>query len=83
MMPHQRSVFDTIARQGNDNGYRPHVTKDFEPTDAPAGSPEKIAVLRWRMERGLPLWHSRDLGGYWLGSEDDPLRRPISGHDAC
>jgi hypothetical protein len=36
----------------------------FVPTDAAAGSPEKIEVLRWRMECGLPLWHDEDRHDY-------------------
>lgn len=31
-----------------------------EPTDAPAGSPEKVAILRLRWFSGLSLWHPRD-----------------------
>ena len=36
----------------------------FEPTDAPPGSPEKISVLAQRLQQGLPLWHPRDRQGY-------------------
>jgi len=32
----------------------------FAPTDAPAGSPEKQAVLEYRASHGLPLFHSGD-----------------------
>jgi hypothetical protein len=70
-MSHQHNLFNTITRHGNDDGYRPRVTKDFQPTSARAGSPEKIAILRWRMERGIPLWHPDDRGQYWLDSEEN------------
>lgn len=32
----------------------------FAPTDAPAGSPEKQAVLEYRASHGLPLFHPDD-----------------------
>ena len=31
-----------------------------EPTEAAPGTPEKVAVLRQRYERGLALWHPDD-----------------------
>jgi hypothetical protein len=31
-----------------------------EPTDAPPGSPEKVAVLAQRARLGQALWHPRD-----------------------
>ena len=37
---------------------------DFQPTDAPAGSAEKIDVLAKRVERGQPLWHDDDRNNY-------------------
>ena len=70
-MSRQRNVFEAIATQGTDGGYLPRITKDFQPTSAPAGSPEKIAVLRWRMEHGLPLWHRGDHCDFVLQSEED------------
>ena len=33
-------------------------------SDAPAGSPEKIEILRRRVESGLPLWHEEDRFDY-------------------
>jgi hypothetical protein len=73
-MSKQRNLFDAIARRGTDDGYHPRITKDFQPTKARAGSPEKIAVLRWRVERGMPLWHRRDESGYALESDEDPIQ---------
>lgn len=34
--------------------------KDFDPTDEPAGSWEKVEILRKRLERGAPLHHPED-----------------------
>lgn len=59
-MSHSSNLFDTIATEGTDLGFVPHVTSDFRPTKAPAGSPEKINVLRWRLEHGFPLFHELD-----------------------
>lgn len=36
----------------------------FRPTDAPAGSQEKIELLRKRLEEGLPIWHPEDRVDY-------------------
>ena len=33
---------------------------EFDATDAPPGSREKLRVLVERSERGLPLWHPLD-----------------------
>ena len=77
-MSHKRNLFEAIATQGNDEGFSPRTTKEFRPTRALAGSPEKIAVLRWRMERGFPLWHRGDRGDFWPDDDDEftDLGRP-------
>ena len=80
-MSQHSNLFDAIARRGNDEGYRPRVTADFKPTSALAGSAEKIAVLRWRVERGLPLWHREDCGGYRLEYGDDHVLAPLATHE--
>ncbi len=51
------NVFDAILKFGHDEDFAPQITDDFSATDAPAGSPEKIDILRRRVELGLPLWH--------------------------
>jgi hypothetical protein len=58
------NVFDAILQFGHDEDYRPHVSDDFCPTDAPAGSVEKLEVLARRIELGLPLWHPEDRCDY-------------------
>ena len=42
----------------------PTTGNGFESTDAPAGSEEKIEILRKRLELGLPLWHEEDRYDY-------------------
>jgi hypothetical protein len=55
-----RNVFDAIIEFGHDEDFAPSENSDFAPTDAPAGSTTKIDVLRQRVERGQPLWHTED-----------------------
>ena len=52
-----RNVFETILKYGHDEDFAPVVGDDFVPTDAPAGSKEKIEALARRIEMGMPLWH--------------------------
>lgn len=59
-----RNVFEAILKYGHDEDYLPEPTPEFSPTDAPAGSPEKIDILRNRIELGLPLWHESDRYDY-------------------
>ena len=58
------NVFEAILKYGHDEDFCPESGDDFEPTDAPAGSDEKINALRRRVERGLPLWHTEDRCDY-------------------
>ncbi len=37
---------------------------NLSPTDAPAGSDEKIEALRQRVALGVPLWHEEDRVDY-------------------
>jgi hypothetical protein len=59
-----RNVFEAIIKYGHDEDFFPASSSEFEPTDAPAGSPEKIEVLRRRVEQGQPLWHNDDRMDY-------------------
>ena len=60
-----RNVFEAILKYGHDEDFLPDVEQDgFDPTDAPAGSPEKIEILRRRVEQGQPLWHQEDRRDY-------------------
>ena len=59
-----KNVFEAILKYGHDEDFIPNVDDYFMPTDAPAGSPEKIDVLRRRVELGQPLWHGDDRVDY-------------------
>jgi hypothetical protein len=60
-----KNVFEAILKYGHDEDWLPaQDRKDFDSTDAPAGSPEKIEILRRRIELGLPLWHDEDRYDY-------------------
>lgn len=63
-MAQTRNVFETILKYGHDEDYAPTVTQDFEATQAPAGSRDKIEALARRIQLGLPLWHSEDRPDY-------------------
>jgi hypothetical protein len=59
-----RNVFEAILKYGHDEDYLPEPPETFSATDAPAGSTEKIEILRSRIELGLPLWHEEDRFDY-------------------
>jgi len=59
-----RNVFEAILECGHDEDFAPVETDDFVPTDAPAGSKDKIEVLAQRVMLGLPLWHDEDRSDY-------------------
>ncbi len=58
------NVFEAILKYGHDEDFVPVRGDSFEPTDAPAGSQEKIELLRRRVELGEPLWHEEDRVDY-------------------
>ena len=59
-----RNVFEAILKYGHDEVFAPLKSEEFEATDAPAGSSEKIDILRRRVESGDPLWHNEDRADY-------------------
>ena len=60
-----KNVFDAILKYGHDEDFDPeNHDGQFEPTTAPAGSQQKIDMLRKRVELGLPLWHDEDRVDY-------------------
>jgi hypothetical protein len=59
-----RNVFEAILECGHDEDFFPAETDEFMPTDAPAGSHEKLRMLAERVEKGLPLWHPEDRVDY-------------------
>ena len=61
------NIFEALRdRNGNQDNedalnFEPNPnSRHFVPTAAPAGSLEKMAVLRRRLTLGLPLWHPQD-----------------------
>jgi hypothetical protein len=68
----RKNVMSDIEKYGHDEDFIPSTvnqpgTLDAElwlPTDAPAGSAEKIEVLRKRVELGQHLWHPDDRFDY-------------------
>jgi hypothetical protein len=77
-LPMMRNVFETIPEFGHDEGFAPVETGQFVPTEAPAGSAEKLEVLARRLREGLPLWHSEDRADY-SGLTGDVRRRVHQG----
>ncbi len=59
-----KNVFEAILRYGHDEDFVPQEDNGFARTDAPAGSQDKIEVLRRRVELGQPLWHGSDRVDY-------------------
>ena len=59
-----RNVFEAILKYGHDEDFAPESSTQFQATDAPAGSAEKIEILRRRVEGGEPLWHTDDRADY-------------------
>jgi len=55
-----RTIHEALVMQGHDEDFEPTPCTAFCATDAPAGSPEKVEVLRRRVELGQPLWHQDD-----------------------
>lgn len=68
------NLFQSLLKHGDDRNFKPIITSEFQPTAAPAGSPEKIQVLAYRVERGFPLWHPLD------GCRDEEFVRPASSY---
>ncbi len=62
--PKVRNVFEAILKYGHDEDFSPDAGDAFVATDAPAGSAEKIEILRRRVEMGEPLWHGEDRADY-------------------
>ncbi len=58
------NVFETILNYGDDEGFAPIADSGFSSTNAPAGSEDKIELLRARAEQGQPLWHTEDRCDY-------------------
>ena len=56
-----KTIYEALSKYGHDEDFEPcTVSKEFYGTYFGPGSPEKIEVLRKRVELGLPLWHKDD-----------------------
>jgi hypothetical protein len=79
-----RTIFDAIVRQRAEpledwaESFVPTSDENFEATTATPGTPEKIEVLRLRMETGQPLWHEDDVVLAHDVSPHSPLHRGMS-----
>ncbi len=63
--PTLTNVFEAILKYGHDEDFVPRdKDKNFVPTEAPAGSPEKLEALAERVRSGHPLWHGSDRADY-------------------
>lgn len=63
--PTLRNVFEAILKYGHDEDFLPRdKDEEFQPTNAPAGSPEKLEILAERVRSGHPLWHGEDRVDY-------------------
>jgi hypothetical protein len=63
-MSQVKNVFEAILKYGHDEDFAPTQGDDFEATEMPAGSSEKLDVLAERIRRGEPLWHPEDRADY-------------------
>jgi hypothetical protein len=60
MSSQAQNVFEAILRFGHDEDFRPQVRENWQPTDAVAGTSQKVDILRHRVELGVPLFHPHD-----------------------
>ena len=58
------NVFEAILKHGHDEDFSPEESEEFDATNAPAGSEDKIEIMRRRIESGVPLWHGHDRVDY-------------------
>ena len=58
------NIFETILKCGHDGDFAPVADSGFSPTNAPAGSEDKIELLCARVEQGQPMWHTKDRCDY-------------------
>lgn len=54
------NVFEAILKFGHDEDFKPQVRESWQPTDAVAGTSQKVEILRHRVELGVPLFHPND-----------------------
>lgn len=60
-----RTIFEALKHESQETFEPATVSpENFEPTDAPPGSPEKMEVIAQRLRAGLPISHPRDRCAY-------------------
>lgn len=55
-----QNVFEAILKVGHDEDFKTQVRESWQPTDAVAGTSQKVDILRQRVELGVPLFHPND-----------------------
>jgi hypothetical protein len=57
------TVAEALRVWGHDMGWDTDITEeDMEPTDTYPGTKDRVRVMRERVDRGEPLYHSKDRG---------------------
>ncbi len=62
--PTLKNVFEAILKYGHDEDFLPRGDEEFQSTQAPAGSRDKLDILAERVRCGYPLWHEEDRRDY-------------------
>ena len=58
-----KSLDEHLDEFKSDDGYEPSALP--QPTDFPPGSPDKVQLMRERLERDEHLWHPNDAAAEW------------------
>ena len=66
-----KNVFEAILKYGHDEDFAPAESNEFSPTDAPAGSDEKIEILRTYRQRVSDLFVASAPGGITMDGGTD------------
>lgn len=69
-----QNIFEAILDQGHDEDFVPRVSEFWLPTNAVAGSPQKLETLRNRAELGVPLFHPNDNRECLCTREENQIR---------
>jgi hypothetical protein len=71
-----QNIFEAIAQYGHDEDFRPQIRGNWQPTNAVAGTTQKLEILRKRVELGVPLFHPNDNPECLRASNGSPLEMP-------
>lgn len=68
----RRTVFDDIRKLQHDEDFQPCCDESLYPScGAPAGSLERIAAYRWRVEHGFCIFHAGDANDQTAAGRSD------------